>query len=247
MRYIENSAFSGAGEQTSVSNDYTNPSLKIYYEGAMEQWCEINFGHSAFLGNVVGLYINNEQIQHLIIPDSVTEIKANTFSFIHFEHITIGENVKKISSKAFYFSKARSIELNEGLEIIGESAFCYFNGASNMTFPSTLKRIEKYAFSSSDISYVDIPDGVEYIGERTFLSCTDMVHLNIGKGVTYIGNQAFYYSTPHWITMDESGVWDILDLEGNIVGSIEGERFSEISLRMLLGDENSKYAYKKQE
>ncbi len=247
IKYIDSMAFIGVGGNPSIDHNAYNPSLKIYYEGTLEQWCEIIFGHSAFSGNTTALYIDNNQILNLVIPDTITDIKANTFSFFHFESIVISKNVKTIGYRAFYFAETRSIEFTEGLETIGEGAFECFDGdysSYGFALPSTLKRIEKHAFSSSELTMVEIPDSVEYIGERAFYQCKDIFMLTIGSGVSYIGIKAFYDTGISIIYIEGESKWKMINKEGDIVEKIDAKEF-EMNAKKYLINKSDQYYFER--
>lgn len=110
----------------------------VYYTGSIEEWCNINFvsylNSNPLCGGrntVRNLYINNELVSELIIPQGVTEIKAN----------------------AFYGSSITSVVIPDTVTAIGDYAFVNCKNLTNVYFNGTIvqwKAIEKgYAWKRS--------------------------------------------------------------------------------------------------
>lgn len=90
---IGNSAFNDCQKLTSV-----------YYEGDIASWCNISFGDSCAnpLYNAHNLYIDNELVTELVIPDTVTEIKPSAFcNCTNIASVTIPDTVTSIGNWAF--------------------------------------------------------------------------------------------------------------------------------------------------
>lgn len=80
----------------------------VYYTGELADWCSIVFDNSAAnpLYNTCNLYINNERIVDLVLPDTVTRI--NEFAFCRLNSIislTISDKVISIDRSAFSYCK----------------------------------------------------------------------------------------------------------------------------------------------
>ena len=90
---IGDSAFYNCDSLTSVN-----------YLGTIESWCGITFGdyyaNPLYYANT--LYLNGEEVTDLVIPDTVTEIKAYAFcNYDSLKSVTIGKSVEKIGNHAF--------------------------------------------------------------------------------------------------------------------------------------------------
>ena len=114
--YIDGGAFYGCDGITSVN-----------YTGDIEGWCKISFG--TFASNPItyahNLYINNELLTNLIIPESITGI--NDYAFTEdtcITSLTIHNSITRIGEYAFDSCSAlTSITMGTGVESIGENAF----------------------------------------------------------------------------------------------------------------------------
>ena len=69
----------------------------------MEAWCKISFGlWSNPLHNGADLYLNNQKVTNLIIPETITKIKDYTFyGCKSLTSVTIHDNVTSIGEEAF--------------------------------------------------------------------------------------------------------------------------------------------------
>ena len=136
-------------------------------------WCDISFSGSASnpLCNAQ-LYLNNELVTDLVIPDDVMSIGEYAFSgCIGLTSVTIPDSVTSIANCAFWCC----------------------TGLTSVTIPDRVKSIGNYAFSGcTGLTSVTIPDSVTSIGDRAFYGCTGLTSVTIPDSVTSIGNYAFY-------------------------------------------------------
>jgi hypothetical protein len=128
--YIGYSAFSDCSSLASV-----------YYTGDISGWCNIKFGgyHSNPLTYAHNLYINNELVTNLIIPDSVTSIGEYAFyGCSSLTSVTIGNGVTSIGRSAFsYCRKLTNITIPDSVTYIGDSAFAGCSSLTSITFENT--------------------------------------------------------------------------------------------------------------
>ncbi|MBQ7353721.1 MAG: leucine-rich repeat protein [Clostridia bacterium] len=227
VKYMENSALLGAGNEEYDYSGYSFPRLKLYYEGTLTDWMNMSLGQHSNTGQTA-LYINGERVEDLVIPDDITEIRSNIFNFCIFDSVTIGSHVKKIGSNAFYFSDIHKLTIEEGLEEISSSAFYGVTDFSELTLPNTLKKIGKFAFFGTKISLLTIPDSVEYLGSNAFASCDKLLVVNMGSGLCYVGSQVFNScDSIQIINFSTDGTWDIYNGDNNKIGTISGEKLSD--------------------
>lgn len=119
LNYIGNDAFADCNNSRIVNiNDV----------GA---WCRIEFGNLQSIPMSNGLYLNNEQIIELTIPEGITEI--HNFAFAHSNII-----------KAW---------LPEGVTRIGDMAFAYNNEMNEINIPASLLSIGDEAFGGVSYGY----------------------------------------------------------------------------------------------
>lgn len=122
----------------------------VHYNGDLAGWCKIFFAdlHSNPLSNAHNLYIKNELLTDLVIPDSITQIKAFAF---------VGATCLK------------SVTIPDSVTSIGWSAFLGCTGLTTLTVPSSVTRISAHAFSDcSQLATISIPESITSISISTF-------------------------------------------------------------------------------
>ena len=208
---IGNQAFSGCSGLTSVTigNGVTN----IYYDAFkncsgltrvdisdLSAWCKIKFGN--FSANPLyyakNLYLNNELVTDLVIPNDVTSIGTSVFSgYSKLTSVIIPDIVTSIGSQAFYeCSGLTSVTIGNGVTSIGNQAFYYCSGLTSVTIPDSVTSIGRSAFSiCNGLTSVTIGNSVTTIGDEAFSKCTGLTSITIPDSVTSIGDEAFWYCT----------------------------------------------------
>ena len=129
------------------------------------------------------------------IPDSVTSIGSNAFSYTAWYN-----NQPKglvYAGKVAYKYKGTmpsntSIVLKEGTLGIADDAFEGCTGLTSVTIPDSVTNIGDFAFSDcTGLTSITIPDSLTSIGERAFYNCTGLTSITIPDSVTSIGWGAF--------------------------------------------------------
>ncbi len=123
----------------------------VYYNGDISKWCEIEF--SGYCSNPLcfakNLYLNNEIVTDIVIPDDVTEIDTNTFAkFVGLKSITVGNGVTSIADGAFDGCvNLKSAKLSDSVTSIGVAAFFGCTELEDITIGSGVEQIARGAFS----------------------------------------------------------------------------------------------------
>lgn len=145
----------------------------VYYTGDIASWFGITFdGRSSNpLEYAHNLYINNELMKDIVIPDTVKEIKKNAFRGWNGTSITIPNSVTSIGSWAFNWCLSlKSITIPDSVTSIGGGAFENCRGLTS----------------------VKIGNGITFIGYNTFYRCFSLTSITIPNSVTSIGYGAFF-------------------------------------------------------
>ena len=208
---IGDSAFSGCTGLTSITIPSSVTSIKMWaFDNCtglnkvnitdILAWCNISFSNysSNPLYYAHNLYLNDELVTDLIIPDGVTSIGGIVFSdCTGLKSVTIGNGVTSIGEKAFNNCTGLiSAIIGNGVTSIGDYVFYGCSGLTNVTIPDGVTSIGSYAFSDCrGLTSITIPDSVTSIGSRAFRSCTSLTSITIPDSVKSISDRAFYNCT----------------------------------------------------
>ena len=146
---IDSSVFENCSGLTSVTipNSVTSIGYSAFencsgltgvYITDIEKWCKISIVNDVSnpLFYAHNLYLNNKLVTNLVIPESVTSIKAYAFSGCSgFTSVTIGNNVTSIKDYAFaYCSGITNITIPESVTSIGYRAFYNCSGLTKIYY-----------------------------------------------------------------------------------------------------------------
>jgi hypothetical protein len=124
----------------------------------LEAWINISFGtgHAQLLTDMTSnplymarhLYMNNEEITDLVIPNSVSRI--NDYSFtncISFNSVSTPEDLDYLGKEAFRdCDNLSTVTIGNGLERISYRAFSGCNQLSSVILPASIKMLCNYVF-----------------------------------------------------------------------------------------------------
>lgn len=135
-------------------------------------WCKISFDSAVFFYKAGTLYLNNQPITNLQIPEGATAISSYAFTNC---------------------TKLQSVTIPDTVTTIGNYAFSKCAKLQNITLPDTVTSIGTGAFSNCEnLTAVKLPEGITCISNRTFNDCTNLADITIPNTVTTIGESAFY-------------------------------------------------------
>lgn len=168
---------------------------------SMESWCNIkfyNYGTNP-LNNMGSLYLNDELLEDIIIPDGVTKINDNAFSGYKFiKSITIPSSVEIVGDFAFYYClNLNKVTLNSGLKSINRSAFYMCSTLDEIFIPKTIEEISSSAF-----------EGCMNLSKIYYFGTID--EWNLVNGISYLSSKTIYYYSE--TEPDASGnFWHLVD------------------------------------
>lgn len=137
---------------TSIGNNafYKCTSLTGVYITDLEAWCKIDFGKlsSNPLYFAKNLYLNNEKVTNLVIPNTITEIKDYAFyCYDGLTSITIPNSVTSIGERAFnYCTNLTSLVIGNSVTTIRNYTFMYCTSLTSVTIPNSVTSIDSHAF-----------------------------------------------------------------------------------------------------
>ena len=202
--------------------------LTVKFNGTISEWCSIEFEpESSPLERCENLYINNELVTELVIPDTVTEIKEDVFaSYKKLTRVVISNSVTSIGDGAFSACDSLiSVEIGDSVTSIGERAFDYCDSLTNITVSTnndTYQSIDgnlytkdgtvliQYAIGKSDTSFT-IPHSVTSIGRSAFSGCSSLTSVAFSDTTTWYK----VYSYDDWLNKTGGTEIDVTDVSAN--------------------------------
>ena len=210
VTHIGSYAFGGCTNLTSITipnsviqiNDrafYDCKNLDSVYIFDIAAWCNIDFydDYSNPISYSEKLYMNNQLVENLVIPEGVTHINAYAFyNHKNIPTITIPQSVTFIGENAF----SGHYEFTS-VNITNITAWCnieFENLGSNPLFNSQL------CLNGELVTDVIVPDGATRIGAYAFYGCKNLESVTLPDSITYIGKYAFQDSRYY----NDSSNWD---------------------------------------
>ena len=185
---------------TSIESDaFVNcKKLRAVYISDLEAWCKIKFAaqESNPLTHAKELYLDNELVKDVDIPNNITEI--GNYLFVNYSNLTsiiIHGNITTIGDFAFSgCSNMSVVDIPSSVTKIGASSFSGCIGLTSVKIGENVRTIGRSAFSGcSCLESIVIPDKVTWVGWSSFYKCTNLKKIYLGKAVTTIDPEAFQY------------------------------------------------------
>lgn len=208
-------AFSGCSKLTSV----TVKGATYFYDDAFSScdnlkrvniqsiasWCSCSFNNAKSnpLNYAKELYLNNQLVTDLVIPDSITRINSNAFyNCSSITSLTIPESVTRINDSAFSSCSSLASVTILGTTYIYESAFYRCGNLNRVNIASLdawFQSRRTIVLSDPWDLYVDgqmltdlaIPDSVSSLNSKAFYNCSSITSVTIPETVTSISGSAF--------------------------------------------------------
>ena len=190
--------------------NYCEHPLEISYRGGFLEWCgaDMIWLHEGHRIRVEGFFL--DEMEELVIPDGVTEIKQGAFqTCANLRRLILPVSVKKIG--AWAWGGARNIkeiryegDLADWLETDSwcfAEAELFINGQSvqeleEVTVPDGVTKIGACAFYFfRNIKRVVLPSGVKELGWSAFRECKRLTEVVLPEGVEKINELAFFGCT----------------------------------------------------
>ena len=203
VTYIDKMAFYDCSNMTSV----TIPSSVTYIGGNafdgcnglnevhitdIEAWCDIEFDANP-LSYAHHLFLNNNEITDLVIPNSMTKIGNAFTGCTGLKSVIIPKTVTHIGWAAFEnCSGLTSVIIPNTVTSIGWSAFSGCSSLTSIIIPNSVTSIGYGAFSGcSGLTNISIPNSVSTIGRNAFYGCSRLNNISIGCGIKTVENTSF--------------------------------------------------------
>lgn len=221
VKFIGSSAFGNCSNLTAItipssvktifSSAFDNcSSLGAVHISDLTAWCNIYFGSgdSNPLNYAHHLFMNNEELTDIVIPEGITAIKPYTFyNCTGLKSVTLPSTLTSIGYYAFYNSSITSIDIPEGVTTISEDAFFNCQNLKSVTIPSSLTQIGSSAFGNcSALAAVHISDLSKWCqiafnsnsanpcnyAHHLYLNGEEITELVLPSDITVLKQYAFY-------------------------------------------------------
>lgn len=176
----------GSGVKSIESNAFQIcDSLMNVYIYNLENWFNIDFEaiDSNPLFYASNLYLNDQLLTDLIIPDSIYTVK--NYTFFSCESIKSVKFTNAITTIGDYsFAKCKNlanVELGNSVQKIGESAFEECINLKNINIPNSVKSINYSAFSKTGLIEVKIPKNVSEFKGTALKGCPYLNKITVDK------------------------------------------------------------------
>ena len=204
----------GSSVKAINSNAFTScTSLKKVIIKNLEGWCNIVFENDYYTNPSYfshDLYLNDELLTDLIIPEGVTTINKIPFYYCtSIKNVTIPSSVTTIDTNAFYNSiPLQSIEVASDNEYYKSNNGCLYSKdlkklilattsiGENYIVSEGTESIEIYAFDrNTTLKTIIFPSTLKTIGRYAFNNCNMLEAVDIPNSLTKCGLSAFYKCT----------------------------------------------------
>jgi len=162
-------------------------SLTSIHISDMAWWCNTSasFSKTNLLDRAHHLYIGDQEITNLVIPEEITTISSYPFmNCTYLTSVTIPNSVTSIGQNAF--SGCCSLT---AVYISDLTAWCnisFYDYSSNPLYYA-----HRLYMNEQEVTSLVIPDGVTSIRDRAFRYCSCLTSVTIPNSVTTIGEQVF--------------------------------------------------------
>ena len=171
LEYVGTDAFGNCKQLTGVYITDLAAYCNVYYELSMYNLHPLYYARR--------LYLNNQLITDLEIPEGVQQINQFTFPFLSLNSITIPESVTSIAPKAFYYcTNIKQLSLPASLTSIGSGAFSGFSSCElHIKDIEAWVKLDRTGFNGGNfdvflndipVKNLVIPDGVMEISGASF-------------------------------------------------------------------------------
>ena len=167
---------------------------KVYLSD-LEAWCNINTDGAANFYVDWRLYLNNEEINDLVLPNTLTEIKyyGPFFYCASIHSVTFPSSMTSTGESSFANCKnLTSAIIPDGIVELSGSTFADCPSLNSVMIGNSIKLIGGAAFlGCTSLKSITIPNSVETIQMQAFWGCRNLTTINIGNGIKEIWFEAF--------------------------------------------------------
>lgn len=203
---IRKNAFTGCSlNSIEIPSSITKICQEAFYNGKatsvkikdLAAWCNINF-ESYFKTNPLStashLFLNDEEIHDLVIPDGVKTITSHAFYYFSgLTSVKIPSSVTSIGTECFaYCLGIKTIEIGdntsqEAATVLGGRAFYKCDNLNSVILGNNIVEIGRNAFDGcKSLQSIVIPNSVKTMGSHAFLGCESLKSVQLSENLKSI-------------------------------------------------------------
>lgn len=172
------------------------------YIADIASWCKVRFYSSTsnplrlsvnmerdFGTGICLLYIGENHVSDLIIPENVTQINSTSFAESNLNSVSFPGTIN--NATGFRGSYIKYAYFEEGVDTI--SGFTSCKNLVSVSIPRSVSLIGSYSFSGcTSLSQLLLNDGLTTIHNNTFSGCTSLPRVVFPETIRHIQSAAFY-------------------------------------------------------
>ena len=203
---IRKNAFTGCSlNSIEIPSSITKICQEAFYNGKatsvkikdLAAWCNINF-ESYFKTNPLStashLFLNDEEIHDLVIPEGVKAINGHAFYYFSgLTSVKIPSSVTSIGTECFaYCLGIKTIEIGdntsqEAATVLGGRAFYKCDNLNSAILGNNIVEIGRNAFDGcKSLQSIVIPNSVKTMGSHAFLGCESLESVQLSENLKSI-------------------------------------------------------------
>ncbi len=142
---------------------------------------------------VVSGFMFNSNVKYIYVPDEVTTIASNAFSYSSLECIVLPSYLERMDDYAFdYCTSLASVSMPLTLDTMGRACFELCTNLSSISIPNGLRTVPREAFMyCTALSHITWGDDVETIDSYAFGNCA-MSSLQLPPSLKVVRYEAFW-------------------------------------------------------
>ena len=199
LTYTGNDAFGGC---SNLNNIYVPNVAQLFFLSS-------GSGQSNPFALARHLFVNDEEVTELVIPDGIEELNEGFFYNFgkNVTSVTLPNSVKNIGNSAFRdWTNLSQVTLGDSLKTIGEGAFQGCTALESIIIPNSVTSFARDVFyGCSNLASVTLGNSLQTIGGGSFWECTRLDSIIIPNSVTTIEDRVFEGCTKlSYITLGDS-------------------------------------------
>jgi len=147
---------------------------------------------------VIGVeaFFDNQQVEYIIVPDTVTEFQKQAFSCCYaLKDIDMGNGVTTIGNWVFYDNPSlKSISFPASVTTMGRGVMQHCVNLEHFGYPINWEEANSYGEvfkECSKLTQIDVPEGTVLIPNYAFANCPDLKKITLPEGLERIYHHAF--------------------------------------------------------